>query len=220
MLWKSGRCAVSKAERLNVCGKNLGKDPVMILKNLVVCWIFTVNRQTPSFLGVFYTAACNRELPGILLKSPVDKVKDDTSHWRNDIHTQCSCAWCTRPKIKDAGDQKTPGSFFFLLYQPPSVCLVMRASQRCSFSIVLEGLTSTWSHLASVVSQGLAVASQLGLNTDLTVGSWIRQAVISNGISQDPFARLAVANSLLASVSKSSSDKEGSLMLLFMQTNS
>lgn len=71
-----------------------------------------------------------------------------------------------------------------------------------------------------MVSQGLAVASQLGLNTDLTVGPLICQAVISNGISQDPLARLVVANSLLASVSKSYSDTEGSLMLLFMQTNS
>lgn len=70
------------------------------------------------------------------------------------------------------------------------------------------------------LAKGLPVASQLGLNTDLTVGSLICQAVISNGISQDPFARLVVANSLLASVSKSYSDKESSLMLLFMQTNS
>lgn len=71
-----------------------------------------------------------------------------------------------------------------------------------------------------MVSQGLAVASQLSLNTGLTEGSLICQAGVSNGISQDPFARLVVANSPLASVSKSYSNKEGSLMLLFMQTNS
>lgn len=86
-----GRCAVSKAERLSICGKNLGKDLITILKSVMVWWIFTVNRQNSSFLSVFYAADSIKLVRSWaagnpVKKSPVDKVKDDTSHWQNTTH--------------------------------------------------------------------------------------------------------------------------------------